>query len=356
MQISTNGFQITPAALLFDPEFYVFDISADLTTTKFLICEENKLELAPFIDIRFEPLAQAQFTIPSKSLFELEKMHDVKRSQSAFIFHHAFVCSTLLARCLNQIDAFFSLKEPWILRRLADIKRHHSHGIPPQKWQEMLRCYLNLLAKNYHNGNKPVIKVTNVANNLIEDVLNYLPEQPVLYLYSDLESFLISNLKKPQETQIKMSSLAENFINDGDFATKYPIVCQLSKLSFLQICALVWLVSLYNFKFSVETLPIGKIKTLNMNDLLCDMPNKLASISRFFMVNPSSSEIEKMLDSSVIKTNSKHQQNSFDQNIKKQESDNVLKKYSKEIESVKSWVSPMFEELKLINFFEKLAL
>ncbi|MBL4630813.1 MAG: hypothetical protein JKY14_06490, partial [Paraglaciecola sp.] len=79
MSIPIKSFQVTTPALLFEPEFYVFDVSADLQTTKFLVCEEKKLELAPFIDLNFEPLAQGQLTVPSKELFNLETMHDIKR-------------------------------------------------------------------------------------------------------------------------------------------------------------------------------------------------------------------------------------------------------------------------------------
>lgn len=350
MLIPTKGFQVTPPALLFDPEFYVFDLSTDLETTKFLMCDEKNLELAPFVDIRFEPLAQGQFTVSSKELFALEKMHDIKRPQSVFIFHHAFVCSTLLARCLNQIDSFFSLKEPWILRRLSDFKRVQRHNIPDQKWQEMFSGYLGLLAKNYHRGKTPVIKVTNVANNLLEDVLEYLPGQKVLYLYSDLKSFLISNLKKPRDTQLKMPGLAANFLADGDFSQKYPQVCNLNNMTFLQICALIWIVNLYNFKSSTEKQPSENIKTLDMKNLLTDMRGNLENLSQFFNHKPTAAEINSMTDPSVIQTDAKHQQLRYGQDTKKQESARVLEKFGKEIEKVQDWINPLVDELELIKY------
>jgi len=236
MLIPTKDFKVTASSLLFDPELYLFDFSPDLTTSKFLVVDEKKLDLAPFIDIHFEPLAQGQFSIPTKELISLEKMHGMKRPPSVFIFHHAFVCSTLMARCLNQIDAFFSLKEPWILRRLSDLKRAQRHQINDDYWQQVFSSYLGLIAKNYHGGKSAVIKVTNVANNLLEDVLHYLPGHKILYLYSDLESFLISNLKKPQDTQTKMPGLARNFLADGNFSKKYPHFCNINQLNFLHVC------------------------------------------------------------------------------------------------------------------------
>jgi hypothetical protein len=350
MLIPIKSFQVTTPALLFEPEFYVFDVSTDLETTKFLMCEEKLLELAPFIDIRFEPLAQGQFTVASNDLFKLEAMHDIKRPQSVYIFHHAFVCSTLLSRCLNQIDAFFSLKEPWILRRLSDFKRAQRHSLSDQKWQVMFSTYLKLLAKNYHKGKTPVIKVTNVANNLLEDVLQYLPGQKILYLYSDLESFLISNLKKPLETQQKMPGLAADFLSDGDFHQKYPQFCQLNNLNFLQVCALIWVVNLYNFKSNTESMQSENIKTLDMKQLLTDMRGNLEKLSQFFNHNPTAEDINAMLDPSITQTDAKHQQVTYGQDTKEQESARVLKKYAKEIEKVQRWINPIVDELKLVKY------
>jgi hypothetical protein len=350
MLIKTTDFRITAPALLFEPGYYVFDVALDSNLTKFLLVDENLLGLAPFIDNRFEPLAQARFAISTRELSRLERMHQIKRPQSAFIFHHAFVCSTLLARCLNQIDAFFSLKEPWILRRLADIKRSQRQQIPRNQWREMFTCYLGLLAKNYQTGRTPVIKVTNVANNLVADVLRYLPGQKILYLYSDLESFLVSNLKKPRETQEKMPDLAVNFLFDGDFAQRFPAFSNVPKLNFLQVCALIWLVNLYNFKHSVAKFDQSNIKTLEMTDFLTNMAECLQNLSRFFGHEASPNEIEQMMDPSVTETDAKHQDKVYGRQSKQQETAQVLDRHSVEIGKTIKWIKPLIEKLGILEF------
>lgn len=350
MLIPTKDFQVTAPALLFEPEFYIFDYVVETQTSKFLVVEEKKLEMAPFVDIRFEPLAQAQFSLPANELYALEKMHGIKRPQSAFIFHHAFVCSTLLARCLNQIDAFFSLKEPWILRRLSDIKRAQKHHMDNKKWAQMFSCHLGLLAKNYHGGKTPVIKVTNVANNLIEDILRYLPEHKILYLYSDLRSFLVSNLKKPQATQIKMPGLAEHFLKDSGLERKYPQFCNIGQLSFLQVCALIWVLNLYNFKASTEKLGSDNVQTLEMNDFLENMGDSLQKLSHFFGHNVVAKEIEVMLDPGVTQTNAKQQQLSYGQKTRQAETALVLNKFNSNIEKAMYWINPLVAELGVLKY------
>jgi hypothetical protein len=350
MLINTKNFKVTARSLLFDPQFYVFDVAPELDETSFLVVEEENLSLAPFVDIRFEPLAHARFSVSTKELMNLEMMHNTKRSQPAFIFHHAFVCSTLLARCLDQIDAFFSLKEPWVLRRLADLKRVQAHKFSRNQWRRMFTTYTNLLAKNYRTGRSPVIKVTNVANNLLEDVLRYLPDQKILYLYSDLESFLVSNLKKPQDTQVKMPGLASAFLADGDFAQKFPQFSDVKQLSFLQTCALIWLVNLYNFQRSTEKFNQANVKTLQMKNFLTDMGGSLKSLSSFYGYNATASEIEKMLDPSVTQTDAKHQQNRYGKQLKQVEAEEIKNRYSIEINKAISWINPLVEALGVLDY------
>jgi hypothetical protein len=350
MLIKTRDFQVATPALLFDPEFYIFDFLRQSDSTRFLVVEENKLDLAPFVDIRFEPLAQAQFSVPTQELLALERMNNIQRPQSVFIFHHAFVCSTLLARCLNQIDAFFSLKEPWILRRLSDHKRAQRQAVSGRHWRRMFTCYLGLLAKNYRTGATPVIKVTNVANNLMEDVLRFLPGQKILYLYSDLESFLISNLKKPPDTQVKMPGLATAFLADGDFAQRFPRFCDLKHLSFLQVCALIWLVNLYNFQNGAVKIGQSRVKTLEMTGFLADMGGNLKILSGFFGHEATPAEIERMLDPGVTQTDAKHQQVSYSRQSKQLEMEQILGKYGTEIQKVIRWINPLVEELGVLQY------
>jgi hypothetical protein len=350
MFVKTKDFNITVPSLLFDPDFYVFDFAAKSELSKFLVVEETMLERAPFIDIRFEPLAQAQFWVNTRELFSLEGRHDIPRPQPVFIFHHAFVCSTLLARCLNQIDAFFSLKEPWILRRLADHKRVHAHLAASPVWRETFVKNVMLLCRNFDTGRVPVIKATNVANNLLIDVLRFLPGRPILYLYSDLESFLISNLKKTDDTQKKIPALATAFLRDGDFAQRFPQMSDPSSLSFLQVCALIWLVNLYNFKVVVEQQATSQVKTLDARDLLQDLAASLAALSRFFGHAPDAAEVQRMLDPQVIRTNAKEQSTPYGNEQRLIESRQIQSRHVQELAGAMAWIAPLVKELGVLEF------
>ncbi len=346
----TSGFTVTVPALLFEPGFYLFDYMPEKGLTKFLVVSEELLGGAPFIDIRFEPLAQAQFWVPTTELFALEGSHGMARPGPAFIFHHAFVCSTLLARCLNGSDAFFSLKEPWILRRMADLKRASAGTVSDPGWRTTFSRNVSLLCRNFRAGRTPVIKATNVANNLLEDVLELMPAQHVLYLYSDLESFLISTLKKSDDTRQKMPGLAQAFLKDGDFARRFPRLCEPARWTLLQSCALVWLVSLYNLKCTLDRFPKAALRTLDAQAFMDDTRGTLAQLSRFFGHEPDASDLARMTDSSILESNAKDPSARYSAQQRRLDMSAMASRHGRELAEVRAWIEPAVAELGAPDF------
>jgi len=340
------------SALLNDPGHYLFDTLPQYGQTRFLITDEATLSGAPFADIRFEPLARDSVTVKTVELVQLLKQHRGKRPQTHFIFHHAFVCSTLLARCLNQIDEFYALKEPWILRRLADIKRLHGAAIPESHWREMYCTYLPLLAKNYRSGRAVVVKATNVANNLITDSMRYMPEQKILYLYSDVESFIVSNLKKPASTQSKMPGLLSDFLKDSDFAEKHVELVNSRNLSLPQTCALIWVCNIYALQQATHQHDYDGLRTLSMDCFLADPDNALHRVSQHFGYRPSDLERARMTHSEVLGRNAKDTGSEYSVAQKEHERLRVYESRHEEIEQAWRWIRPTVERLGLYEFLQ----
>ena len=350
MLVRTREFKVTVPSLLFDPALYPFDFAADGEFTKFLVVDEAMLDQSPFIDIRFEPLAKAQFWVETADLFALESGHDISRPQPAFIFHHAFVCSTLLARCLGRIDAFFSLKEPWLIRRLADLKRANGKLSSSARWRELVCNYVRLMCRNFATGRIPVVKATNVASNLLVDVLRFMPGCRVLYLHSDLESFLISNLKKPGETRQKIPALAQGVLGDFDFLQTHAELRDTSRLNFLQVCSLLWLVSLYNLRESMRQHPEAMVRTLDLKDFLDDPSRTLGLVSRHFGHVPDTTDTREMVDPAVMQTNAKNPTVPFGAEQRELEMSLIRASHGRELGDAMAWLTPLERELEVSEF------
>ena len=89
-----------------------------------------------------------------------------------FIFHSAFCCSTLLARALDVPGRSMGLKEPLVLNDLAQAAL--AAGTPAAV-RAQLEPILSLLARPFAPGETTVIKPSNVANVLIDQILDVRP-------------------------------------------------------------------------------------------------------------------------------------------------------------------------------------
>lgn len=352
----TSDPKANDAALLADPHYYLYDTIPERGETRFLVTNERELAAATFADIRFEKSATGDVRVNSQALVQLVHETPVDRPETGFVFHHAFVCSTLLARSLNEIPAFFSLKEPWILRRLADIKRQHAGTIPADHWKLIVSAYVDLLAKQYKSGDTLIVKATNVANNLLWDVFCFWPERPVLYMHSDVRAFLVTNLKKNRETQQKMPTLLMDFVKDSDIRSKFGVIDIPDNRSLLQTCALIWAANIYTLKCAAEEYSPAQLKCLDMDTFLEHPKATMRSVSRHFGHDPNEHDMLRMTSKDIMGRNAKDRNVRFDSATKAGEDQRVLDARREEIEAVVEWIDPLVSELGLYEFLRDRAL
>jgi hypothetical protein len=350
--VLTTDPKATDDALLVDPHYYLFDTIPERGETRFLVTNERELAAATFADIRFEKSATGDVKVNTQALTELVHGTPIARPQIGFVFHHAFVCSTLLARSLNEIPAFFSLKEPWILRRLADIKRQHAGTIPAEHWKLIVSAYVDLLAKQYKSGESLVLKATNVANNLLWDVFWLWPERPVLYMHSDVRAFLITNLKKNRETRQKMPMLLRDFIKDSDIQSRWGAIEIPPNRSLLQTCALIWVANIYALRCAAERYEPARLRCLDMHTFLEHPKAAMRAVSRHFGHEPNDHDMLRMTSKDIMGRNAKDQSLRFDRVAKAGEDQRVLDARRDEIDSVVAWIDPLVRELGLYEFLQ----
>ena len=178
----------------------------------FLQLSDSVLEQSPFLDTRIgAPWQQALF-LPAAGLPAIA----APDAGLGFLFHTSFCCSTLLASALHLPPYTVALREPLVLRRLADARwqRYPADGLLPQA--------LALLARPWHDEGKVLLKPTHVALSLAREMADAMPAARGIVLTSELEDFLLSNLKKSPETQAKVPELVERAMAASTFATRLP--------------------------------------------------------------------------------------------------------------------------------------
>ncbi len=204
---------IVPSATdLADPRWFPVDLHVPRREFGFLTIDQEVLERSTFLDTRIEaPLAQS---IPVSVARIAEAQMDA--APLAWLFHTSFCCSTLLARILHLPPYQVVLKEPLVLRRLADA-RHVQWDL-----QDLVPLAARLLCRPWDPQGSVVIKPTHAALNIATDLLDAVPKSKGVLLVSSLDDFLVSNLKKTHDTLAKVPVLAERALQAGSFQFRLP--------------------------------------------------------------------------------------------------------------------------------------
>lgn len=116
-----------------------------------------------------------------------------------YIFHTAYCCSTLLARCLEAMGCFV-LKEPPPLLELA-FAHDHLVALDPEEPRAWLALVVDLMARTY--APQPVVvKCGALANVLAESLLDACRDARAVFLYGGLAHHLSQVLKDPERRKL----------------------------------------------------------------------------------------------------------------------------------------------------------
>jgi hypothetical protein len=224
---------MTPADSRKDDGGHVlFPMDLDVRHRRFLFRNTSieALRSNPFLDNRF---IGADDPVQPVEADTLREQAMPQTPLPAFLLHTSFCCSTLLARLLDFPGRSLALKEPLILRRLADAKQNGIDGA------DLIALSLQLLFRDLDDGSAILLKPTHVALNLAAELLHCAPAAKTLLITSTLEDFMISNIKKSEDTQRKVPELVERFMSASDLPARLPPEA-FEPPSFLAGVALQW--------------------------------------------------------------------------------------------------------------------
>ena len=173
----------------------------DLENSSFMLLkiDESLYRSASFLDQRIEPQSAAGFRYQLEQLESLFPDHGMTPQQTMFIFHIGHCGSTLLSRALASSPEILPVREPLTLRHLAgDFRNSDITGAGPSHsgCLSLLDITLRALGRNFHPGQKPVIKATSTCNNLILPILERHETARAILMFVTLESYLAGMLGK----------------------------------------------------------------------------------------------------------------------------------------------------------------
>lgn len=264
----------------------------------------------------------------------LNRVNEQRIGNPAFIFHTAFCCSTLLARSLDFPGQTMVFREPLTLLQLADLKRGLSQS--DQAYDLLLEKTLQSLLNSSFSERRVVIKPTNLANNLLPDLIAIAPSAKFLLLHDELEPFMISVLKRPEESATGIQHFLNRFLLDNPMEDRSLLTQTRGKLHYQ--AALAWALQKRYLNNVLES-NAASIRTIQTPRLLEEPTNALASISEWLALDLDSQPFSDIVTTPVWNRNAKHPGKRYDPEQRAREQASLRLRFASAVDDATQWLN-----------------
>jgi len=333
--------ELTAEELSHNPAWHLYDLDMQRGEMRFLEARPETFRVSAFLDTRIAYTGDQVHGFPLDAIAAALQQHPVPRRDVAFLFHTSFCCSSLLARSLQREHQMLALREPWVLRRLGDLKRGvlaHAQAWYPQG-PALLDLALQLLSKTWEESEAVLIKPTNVSNNLADDLLSLRPDAPGLLLYSDLESFLVSNLKKTADTQQKLPAMVQIFDQDTRYGEQLGV--SLAGLDLLQAVVVVWHAQRIQWQALLAASAGARLRTLDSAVLLARPAETLAAAAALLGRPLTAADAKDITGGPVWNTHAKDPFSTYDSVRRGAENLDLAARHREDILAALRWAEPL---------------
>lgn len=184
------------------PELFPYNLDTGTDSWEFIRLTLADYEAASFLDQRVVALGMQRMTLNSPQVAELVNAAHLTEN-CHYIFHIGHVGSTLLSRLIGAQAQTLSLREPLMLRTLAqDI----SGAIGPEGSSSTgielrLAATLKLLSRTFPGQERAVVKATSFVSEAAHELLGRASAPRALMMCVSAESYLATILGGPNSRQ-----------------------------------------------------------------------------------------------------------------------------------------------------------
>jgi len=284
------------------PELFPHSLDPRAETVSMIHLTEADYAKASFLDARILSPATRGRTIRLAELMAAVSQAALQESCN-FIFHIGHVGSTLLSRLLGQHPRIFSLREPLILRTLA---QEDERGTADAH----LATFLKLWSRSYAADQRALVKATSFASNLAGTVLarSYAPK--AIFLFVPAQIYLATILGGPNSRQESKMLAPSRLKRLHRRLGREPWT--LSALSEGETIAMSWACEMT----ALTAAPTPHVHWLNFDNFLAEPAGSLATCLQHLDTEASADQIRGILASPDMRTYSKAQEYDYDAKLR----------------------------------------
>lgn len=294
-----------------------FPNSLDLATDRLLLIETTEAELAAasFLDQR---LIGAQTRGSWVAMRDIVATADrAARDDAQYIFHIGHVGSTLVSRLLGLVPDILSLREPLVLRGLAELlgKRDQvDMPWPPESIDARVAILRRLLARTFRPEQRAIIKATSFTSEIAPMLL--APEARALFLYTSPESYMQTILGGEASRQELAMLTGPRLLR---LARRLdPMPYRAWSLDEGERVALAWTTEMLSLAAAADRMTSGSVMWLDFDAFLVNPAAALTRIAAHFGLALSPADAARIADDPITQRYSKAPEHAYTADLRRQ--------------------------------------
>jgi len=298
-------------SLVRSPELFPHEFDVPSDTVTFIHLSQADYARASFLDGRILAADSAAHRLPWREVAaSIEAARLPERCN--FIFHIGHVGSTLLSRLTGAHPRVFALREPMILRTLAQVASEPASA--PRVWsasefEARVSGSLKLLSRTFDVQQCAVVKATSFVTELAPELLARAAAPKAVLMYVTAESYLATILGGPnsrQEAKMLTPSRMRRLQRRIGREVWPP-----GSLSEGEALALGWACEMAALADAARAAG-GRVLRVDFDRLLADPSVALSAVLRHFGSDASASEVHAILQGADMRRYSKAPEHAYD--------------------------------------------
>jgi hypothetical protein len=268
---------------------------------------------------------------------------------SDYIFHIGHVGSTLLARLLGLSPRVFSLREPAILRLLAQVA--FDMPTPESPWSqetydEHLEVFSRLWSRTYDPAQKTLLKATSLVSEMAADLMARSPASRAIAMTVAPEIYMATILGGPASRQELQATAQSRLRRLHRRIGASP--WRLHEMSEGEVVAMSWACEMAGLAEAATQAP-DRVLWLDFERFLADPAAGLSAALAHLHGAASEADLQAMLLSPLFGRYSKGPEHAYDANLRRQVLDQARTEHAAELSKGLAWLDRAGQDSPVIG-------
>ncbi len=299
---------------------------------------EQHYKQASFLDQRIGADGPGRFWVRWQDLADIPLLEN---PPPHYIFHIGHVGSTLVSRLLGELPTVMAIREPQVLRGIADIRG--ARGTLRSLWSEAdyekrLEQVLGWYARRFNPEQTSMLKMSSFVSDIAGDIIG--PHHKALFIYTSLERYLETILAGEASLR-EMHQLAPLRIQR--LHNRLPAFdTPLWKMSLTQKIAMSWMCEMISLLHTADR-DAHNVLWLDFDAFLQTPSSSLQQVARFFSHDLDEKAAHTLISGPIMSTYSKAPEHSYSPDLRRQLLEQARARYTEHIAAATNWAHSLAE-------------